>query len=183
MVHTEFWDAVNFPHGAMRKRDEWVLPKRRTPEDAERCFRILKSYVEHAKSFPDVKFITANDLLRIYANPIPPFVEKLTIARHFKQNITFLSVAAGDLSAADILLQLLDLPPQYVDGPTQPGATTYTEKTIPDFVFNASVEDVKSFIRTNQYLPNVVFVGSETLSLADFAATLANICSHRDRLQ
>ena len=107
--------------------------------------------------------------------PIPFLrsVEKLTLARHFKQNITFLSVAAGDLSAADILLQLLDLPPQYVDGPTQPGVTTYTEKTIPDFVFNASVEDAKSFIRTNQYLPGEVFVGSKTLSLADFAATLA----------
>ncbi len=106
MVHTEFWDAVNFSHGAMRKREEWVLPNRRTAEDAERCFRILKAYVEHAKALPDVRFITANDLLRIYANPLAPLVDKLKLAQHFKQGITFLSVDAGDLSAADILLEL-----------------------------------------------------------------------------
>jgi hypothetical protein len=173
LVHTEFWDAVNFAQGAVRKRHEWTLPRRRTPEDAERCFQILKRYVEHAKSFPDVKFITANDLLRVYANPLPPAVDKLTLARHFKQSINFLSVDAGDLSAADILLQLLGLPAQYVDGPLRRGITTYTDKTIPDFVFEAAVTDVKSFIVTNHYLPSEVWVGSKTLSLADFAATLS----------
>jgi hypothetical protein len=173
MVHTEFWDAVNFSHGAMRKRDEWVLPSRRTPEDAERCFRILKAYVEHAKAIPDVQFITANDLLRIYANPLPPAVDKLKLAQHFKQGITFLSLDTGDLSSADILLELLNLPAEYVDGPTRPGVTTYKDATIPPFVFDGAVEDVKSFIRTNHYLPSEVFVGAQTLSLADFAATLA----------
>ena len=173
LVHTEFWDAVNFAQGAVRKREEWVMPHRRTPEDAERCFQILKRYVEHAKAMPDVKFITANDLLRVYANPLPPAVDKLTLARHFRQNVTFLSVNAGDLSAAEILLQLLDLPAQYVDGPLRRGATTYQDNTIPEFVFDAALDDVKSFIQTNHYLPSEVFVGSHTLSLGDFAATLA----------
>lgn len=40
-------------------------------------------------------------------------------------------------------------------------------------MFDAAVEEVRSFIRTNQYLPSEVFVGAQTLSLADFAATLA----------
>jgi hypothetical protein len=173
MVHTEFWDAVNFAQGAVRKREEWALPARRTPEDAERCFQILKRYVEHAKAIPDVKFVTANDLLRIYANPLPPSVDKLKLARHFKKGITFLSVDAGNLSAADILLQLLDLPAQYVDGPTGRGVTNYSDQTIPDFVFDAAIADVRSFIEGNHYLPKDVFVGSKTLSLPDFAATLA----------
>lgn len=173
MVHIEFWDAVNFARGEMRKRDEWVLPRRRSPEDAERCFQILKRYVKHGKAMPNVRFVTANDLLRIYANPIPPVVERLALARHFRQNITFLSVDSGDLSAADILVQLLGLPAQYVDGPIRRGATTYTDHTIPEFVFDASAKDVRSFIETNHYLPSEVFVGSLTLSLADFAATLA----------
>jgi hypothetical protein len=173
MVHTEFWDAVNFSHGEMRKREDWVLPNRRAPEDAERCFKILKAYVEHAKALPDVRFITANDLLRVYANPLPPAVDKLKLAQHFKQGITFLSVEEGDLSAADILLELLNLPAEYVDGPTRPGVSTYGDSTIPPFVFDAAVEDVRSFIRMNHYLPSEVFVGAHTLSLADFAATLA----------
>jgi hypothetical protein len=173
LVHTEFWDAVNFSHGAVRNRDAWAMPKRRSPEDAERCFRNLRSYVEHAKAIPNVRFVTASDLLHVYADPAPPRVEKIVLARHFRQRITFLSVAAGDLSAGDILIQLLDLPAQYVDGPTRPGITTYTEATIPEFVFDASLEDVKAFIKTNHFLPSEVFVGSKTLSLRDFAATLA----------
>lgn len=173
LVHTEFWDAVNFANGAVRERSEWTLPKRRSPEDADRCFGIMKAYVEHAKSVPGVRFVTANDLLRIYAAPIPPAVDVATLARHFRQSITFLSLDSGELSAADILLELLRVRPQYVDGPTVHGITNYTKPTIPDFVFDAAIQDVKSFIQTNRRLPSQVFVGSKTLSLPDFAATLA----------
>jgi len=173
LVHTEFWDAVNFADGAVRKREDWIMPTRRTPEDAERCFKSLKSYIEHAKNVPGVKFVTAADLLHIYANPTAPLVAKLKLAKHLKENITFLSVDGGDLSAADILLQLLDLPAQYVDGPHSRGVTTYTDETIPSFLFEGSVRDIRSFIETNHYLPSEVFLGSRSLSLPDFAATLA----------
>ncbi len=172
-VHTEFWDAVNFANGEMRERSKWVLPKRRGHEDAERCFSILRSYVEHAKGLQGVQFVTANDLLRIYATPIPPAVDTATLARHFNKSVTFLSLPSGDLSAADILLELLGMPAEYVDGPARAGITTYEETTIPEFVFDSSLKDVKSFIRANHRLPNEVFVGSKTLSLVDFAATLA----------
>ncbi len=173
MVHTEFWDAVNFPLGAMRKRENWALPKRRSPADAEHCFQVLKRYVEHGKSIPNVKFVTAGDLLQLYANPIPPAMDKLTLARHFQQSINFLSSQSGDLSAADILLQLLDLPWQNLDGPLRRGVTNYQGQTVPEFVFDAAVRDVKNSIETNHYLPSEVFLGAETLSLPDFAATLA----------
>lgn len=173
MVHTEFWDAVNFAHGEVRPRQQWVLPRRRNKDDAERCFRVLKDYVEHAKSVPGVEFVTANDLLRIYANPIPPAVSRIELGQHFQRTINFLSTSAGDLSAADILLELLELPAEYVDGPTQRGTTTYTDATIPDFVFDSALKDVRSFIQTNHRLPSDVLIGSKTLSLEDFAATLA----------
>jgi hypothetical protein len=172
-VHTEFWDAVNFAKGAVKPREEWVLPTRRSKDDAERCFRILKAYVEHAKSVPDVQFVTASDLLRIYANPLPPAIGKAVLAKHFTEGIDFLSTPTGDLSAADILLELLGLPAIYVDGPTHLGVSTYENATIPDFLFESSVKDVKSFIETTHRLPGEVFVGSQSLSLADFAATLA----------
>jgi hypothetical protein len=116
--------------------------------------------------------VTADDLFRIYAAPIPPVVDTTTLARHFKESVTFLSLPSGDLSAADILLKLLHMPARYVDGPTAAGTTTYKESTIPAFVFDSTVQDVRSFIETNHRLPSEVFVGSQTLSLADFAATL-----------
>ncbi len=172
-VHTEFWDAVNFANGATRERSQWVLPHRRTVEDSERCYGILDKYVEHAKNTQGVRFVTANDLLHIYASPMPPVVDRATLARHFQKGITFLSANSRDLSAADVLLQLLRLPPEYVDGPTFRGATTYQQAEIPEPLFEASAQDVRSFISTNRRLPSQVFVGSQTLSLADFAATLA----------
>ncbi|MGH9614364.1 MAG: hypothetical protein ACRD4P_14920 [Bryobacteraceae bacterium] len=172
-VTTEFWDAVNFSNGATVERDKWVRPKRRTPEDTERCYQILRRYVEHAKHTPGVRFVTAEDLLRLYSNPPTPHASSATLARHFQQGINFISVDSGDLSAADILLQLLGLPPQYVDGPTHRGVTTYNDATIPNYVFERAANDVKSFIAANHRLPSEVFLGARTLSLADFAATLA----------
>jgi len=172
-VHTEFWDAVNFANGATRERSQWVMPRRRNSADAERCYRILNEYVEHAKKTPNVQFVTANDLLRIYASPMPPVVDRATLARHFQKGITFLSVDSGDLSAADVLLQLLGLPARYVDGPTFRGVTNYNQPQIPEPLFETSIQDVKSFITANHRLPSEIFVGSQTLSLADFAATLA----------
>jgi hypothetical protein len=173
-VHTEFWDAVNFAQGAVRPRNEWKLPKRRSREETERGYKVLRDYVEHAKNTSNVRFITADDLLRIYSPSMPPAVERRVLARHFQQALTFLSVDSGDLSAADILLELLEMPPEYVDGPTFRGRTTYEGSTIPESLFKSTIEDVKAFIRTNHRLPSEVFIGANSLSLVDFAATLAN---------
>ncbi|HEY6988210.1 MAG TPA: hypothetical protein VH369_07500 [Bryobacteraceae bacterium] len=172
-LHTEFWDAVNFANGATRERKDWVLPHRRTAEEAERCYRILTEYVKHAKQSPGVRFITANDLLHIYSSPVPPLVDRTILGRHFQKGITFLSVNSGELSAADILLELLGMPAEYVDGPTFRGVTTYRESSIPEPLFEVTVQDVRNFIQVNHRLPGEVFAGSERLSLADFAATLA----------
>jgi hypothetical protein len=77
------------------------------------------------------------------------------------------------LSAADMLLALLEINPQIVDGPTAPGKSTYLKSTITAAAFHTESSDAADFIRRFHRLPNEVFVGSETLSLADFTATLA----------
>lgn len=172
-VTTEFWDAVNFSHGASRERADWVRPHRRTPEETERCYRILCAYVEHALKTPGVRFVTAHDLLQLYESPVPPRVSRAEIAKHLSEEITFLRTPEGNLSPADLLLQLLGMDSQIVDGPDRQGRTTYREETIPEPVFQRAKEDVVSFIRWNHRLPAEVFVGAETLSLEDFTATLA----------
>ena len=60
-----------------------------------------------------------------------------------------------------------------VDGPTAPGTTTYAKPTIPVATFQRAARDAADFAARFHRLPNQVFVGAETLSLADFAATLA----------
>jgi hypothetical protein len=70
-IATEFWDAVNFSKGAMPERAKWVGPKRRTAEDSERCYGVLRRFVEHARGVSGVRFVGADELLRLYGSPVP----------------------------------------------------------------------------------------------------------------
>jgi hypothetical protein len=173
-VTTEFWDAVNFKDGEVRRREDWVRPHKRTQEEAERCFRTLQEYVEMAKKTPGVQFVTAQDVLLLYRSQTPPQLDTGKIAEHLSREITFLETDAGDFSAADLLVQLLGMTPQIVDGPTSRGETTYHSETIPDWLFDQAKRDTVSFISAHHRLPSEVFVGAETLSSADFTATLAS---------
>jgi hypothetical protein len=172
-VTTEFWDAVNFAKGAMPARQDWVRPRRRTAADSERCFHVLHEFVKHMKEAPGVRFITAQDLLQIYGGPLPAVVDSRTIAEHLTRQITFFNAGGAVLSPADMLIQLLGLEPQVVDGPTAPGLTSWPSDTIPERLFERAKEDAAAFITRNHRLPNQVFIAAETLSLSDFTATLA----------
>ena len=178
-VTTEFWDAVNFSKGAVRDRQDWVKPKRRSADDSERCYRLLKAYVAHIKQTPDVQFIAGSQLLDIYDSPVAAPEDAKTIADHLSHRITFLQTSRGALSAADMLLQLLGIEPQTVDGPTAQGVTTYTSEGVPIAQWKRAVQDATGFIRRNHRLPSEIFMGAATLSLADFTATLAgNLASN-----
>jgi hypothetical protein len=172
-VTTEFWDGVNFAHGANPERDSWKKPRRRTAEDSERCYGVLRRFVQHMKARPGVRFVTAQELPAIYESRTPQAVDRNAAAAHLSEHIVFGEVGGQNLSPAEMLLALLDVRAETVDGPTGPGRTTYTKATIPAGTFRKGVADAADFVRRFQRLPNEVFFGSETLSLADFAASLA----------
>ena len=172
-VTTEFWDAVNFAKGADRERGEWRRPRRRTDADSERCYGILRAYVAHMKSVAGVRFATARDMLQLYGGPVPPAQSRARIAEHLVTKQTFLVSGQESLSPADMLLALLGMDPQVVDGPATRIASTLRGETIPRAAFERAKADTVSFIRTNQRLPGEVWIGSEKLSIGDFAATLA----------
>jgi len=172
-VTTEFWDAVNFAKGANPERAAWVRPRLRSQAESEHCFAILHGYVAHAKDVPGVRFVTARELLQLYGNPSPPRVERAQIAAHMSARQTFLETRDGMLSAADMLLTLLGMEPKYVDGPATRLAGTFRGESIPRPAFERAKADAVSFITANQRLPAEVWIGSATLSIGDFAATLA----------
>jgi len=172
-VTTEFWDAGNFSHGANPGREAWVKPHRRTAAESERCYGVLRHFVQHMKSQADVRFVTAKDLSGIYRNGTPQAVDSKAIARQLREKIVFADMQGQTLSPADMLVALLGLDPQFVDGPSADGATTCSKSSIPIEAFNRTKLDTADFVLRTHRLPNVVFVGAETLSLADFAATLA----------
>jgi hypothetical protein len=180
-VTSEFWDAVNFKHGANPPRESWVRPHRRTAEDSERCFGVLKRFVEHMKTNPSVQFVTATDLLRVYQRPVARVSDRKAAAESLIRGIVFAEVQGQMQSPADMLLVLLDLEPAIVDGPTARGTTTYNRASIPASAFEKTVADVADFIRRNHRLPSDAFIGADALSLPDFAATLAGRVLHPDK--
>jgi hypothetical protein len=182
-VTTEFWDAPNFSKGASTERSDWKRPKRRTAADSERCYALLRRYVEHAKATPGVRFITARQLLQVYKAPAPPQVERKILSDHMAARLTFLTIGQDSLSAADALLELLGMPPEFVDGPAERRATTYTDPTIPKAAFERAKADARSFILWHHRLPSAVWIGSRTLSLSDFAATLAGQDNSQDEVR
>ena len=123
-VTTEFWDAVNFAKGADRERADWRRPRRRTEADSERCYGILRAYVAHMKSVPGVRFATAREMLQLYGSPVPLPQNRARIAEHLAAKQTFLLTGQESLSAADMLLALLGMDPQVVDGPATRIAST-----------------------------------------------------------
>jgi hypothetical protein len=182
-VTTEFWDGVNFARGANPDRDAWVKPRRRTTEDSERCYGVLRSFVHHMRTQPGVHFVTPQDLLALYKIPVAKPLDRKAVAEQLSRHIVFGEIQGQVLSAAEMLLALLEVQPQIVDGPTAPGMTTYSKPTIPAAAFRRSVADTADFIRHFHRLPYQVFVGSETLSLPDFAATLAGSLDSRDEVK
>jgi hypothetical protein len=76
-------------------------------------------------------------------------------------------------SAADMLLALLGMESRYVDGPSEIGRTTYSEPAIERPAFEQAKAGAVSFIRVNGRLPAEVWIGSRTLAVTDFAATVA----------
>lgn len=65
-IHKEFWDAVNFAHGANPAPAEWQSPPTKSPEESEKALRYFQNLVTYMKSFPQVEFITASQALRLF---------------------------------------------------------------------------------------------------------------------
>ena len=171
-VTTAFWD-LNFAKGANPERQDWKRPPRRTAEESERCYRILRGYVEHMKARSNVRFVTARELPLLFQSQTARTGDRATIARHLAEHLTFLETDHGALSAGEMLEILLGMEPAFVEGPTARETSTYHLTEIPRVAFERAKADAAGFIRANQRLPAEVWIGSEKLSLADFAATLA----------
>ncbi len=165
---TEFWDAVNFKYGANPPRSEWKKPNRRTPESEAAAFRIFFDFVRHVQATPGVRIITARELPKLVDNPLRPVSREAASALLRKTQDS-----QQGWSAADLLLGALGMTPRYVDGPERRGETT-VKGDIARWAFEKTKADTLDFIAKSGRLPAPVLVGNDTLSLADFAATLVN---------
>jgi hypothetical protein len=170
-VNTEFWDGVNFPRGAVRERSQWKRPNPRTKADSERTYEVMRQLAKFLRSKP-VQCVTASDVPRLYQSEWGRPVRREEAKRALATRIAFAEWPETVLSAAELLLILLDVKVPTIEGPIERGVTT-AKGPIPRWLWEQGKAEAVGEIRTNHRLPSRVWVGPETLSLADFVATLA----------
>lgn len=193
-VHAEFWDAVNFSRGANPPRADWKRPRTRPEAETEQAFRDFEEYVRFIKTRPAVRFVTATDLKRIYRDEAATREfgrdEVLRFARDMRKAITFQRSEGYALSAADVFSLLNNAMAAFIERRQFPAATkiaaldgparSYVPPTgvarssrFPWEAFAAAVADTADFCRTTHRVPDEIWVGSESLSPADYLAMLA----------
>jgi hypothetical protein len=192
-VQTEFWDAVNFSRGANPERAAWKRPGTRPAEETEQAFGDFEQYVRFMKSQPGVQFVTAPQLMTIYADRARTRSfgpqDLVGLARSVQKEITFQRLEGYTLSAADVFALLTEatasfiernewpsgIPVSVLDGPTRthvpsPGAHSTSFRW---HAFARAVLDTSQYCRAYRRIPDEIWVGAESLSPADYLATLA----------
>jgi peptidoglycan/xylan/chitin deacetylase (PgdA/CDA1 family) len=193
-VHTEFWDGVNFRRGANPARAEWKMPGTRPAAETEQAFDDFDQYIRFIKSQPGVRFVTATELMTIYADNAMTRSfrpeDLLRFARSVQNDITFQRLDGYTLSAADVFGLLTDATAAFIERNQWPSATKvtalygparmYTPPTggtrLPSFRWSAfaqAVRDTSDYCRSSHRLPDEVWIGAESMSPADYLATLA----------
>ena len=193
-VHAEFWDGVNFARGANPDRAEWKLPRTRPQAETERAFQDFEEYIRFIKAQPGARFVTATELMTIYRDAAASrsFRQEdlLRLARSAQQEITFQRFDGFALSAADAFSLLTEATAAFIERKQWPADTQVmplygpARAYVPPnggvrassfrwAAFARAVRDTADFCRTAHRLPDEIWIGAESLSPADYLATLA----------
>lgn len=191
-VHEQFWDGVNFSHGANPPRSEWKLPPMKSPEKQEQAFKAFETYLDHIVGAPGTQLVTARQIPslypdRVYTRPIER-QEIDTIAKAFREKITFVNLGGRIVSAAEGLMALSSFAAG-IEDESQPGAIeldfAYGPASQPqlfvdkgEFRWDAIREAARDLLEAagnSEQLPSVVWVDGRPMRLEDFAATLASV--------
>jgi hypothetical protein len=197
-VHTEFWDGVNFRRGANPPRSEWKLPGTRPAPETEAAFADFEQYVKFIKEQPGARFVTATDLMKLYAdgalahNFTPD--EIMTIAQSVQKEITFLRMSGFTLSPADSFSLLTEAYLSFLNGEKRPvklnpvyGPVRQFEPaaghgkltTATRWEFDGAIRQVSQFYHAHGRMPDEIWIGASSVSPQDYLATLGAVIEGR----
>jgi hypothetical protein len=199
-VHREFWDGVNFARGRNPPREEWKAPPQRSVPETEAAFGRFGEYIDHIRSIPGVRFVTASDLPTIYADSVRTEVatagEMDELAKRILNSesnaLNFQLVGNRAFSVADqfelFTLGVSDLATgkklklpliaHGLLGPDNSPTSGKGELHVAWPAFRDAVLDTCGFIQTQQRVPAQVFIGTEAVSPVDFLVGLASAYQH-----
>lgn len=187
-VHKEFWDGVNFAHGANPPKSEWKLPPMKSLEEQEQAFKAFETYLDHIAKHPATQLVTAREIPTLYPDRVytSPLSRKdiLTIAQAFQKQISYVDLGKRIVSAEEGLWALsryiAEGRPAAVDIQFAYGPATAPQRfeTSGSFRFDAIQQAAQEWIETTKetgQMPSIAWVDGKPLRPEDFAATLASI--------
>lgn len=196
-IHLEFWDGVNFRRGANPPPEQWKAPPQQTPAETDAAFERFGQYIDHIRSIPGVRFVTAGDLPSIYADAArtggAPEADLALMASQLASGgtngVDLALIGKHSYSAADqfeLLTTAVDrlcagekprfpLVAKGLLGPDG-GPPTLNPRTHIDWpTFRMATADVSNFIRTQGRVPARVFIGPDPIPPAVFLVGLAKV--------
>jgi hypothetical protein len=194
-VHAEFWDAVNFSHGRNPPRAKWKQPRTRPAAETEAAFADFERYISFIGQQPGVRFVTATELTRLYADAARTRSfsreDLLAIARRIQPEATFIQLDGYAVSAADAFSLLThavastgesqSLPDAWslktILGPGRPfvpSAGTRDDGPVPWEAFHRAVRDTAAYCSTHGRMPDEIWIGATNVSPADYLAMVAS---------
>jgi hypothetical protein len=192
-IHSQFWD-MNFARGANPPREQWKIYPLRPPDSRERAFSYFEQLIRYMKSFPEVKFITGPQAVRLYADGARGHTfsaaELTEIARQVGSEVNFQDRGAYALSPAEVMTLIAERMAAHqsadasltlsfnVYGPNAPGPPPSEPVEVEWSQFERSVDDLQSFIQHNHQIPNAVWLGSKPVAPESFLLAMAKIASN-----
>jgi len=201
-VHRQFWDGVNFSRGANPPREKWKLPPQRTAEETEAAFQQFGQYLDHIRTIPGVRFITASELPQIYPDAVrtegatEQELEELAqrILKRDGNGVDLQMIGKKAFSLADQFELLALAVGEQLDGtkvqfpviargllgpdgvpPTRTEEQDSGHRSLTPSAFRAAALDVRDFIQTQKRVPARVFIGPDAIAPADFLVALASV--------
>lgn len=193
-IHREFWDAVNFSRGANPPREEWKLPRAKTPEESERAFKYLDDLVAYMMSLPGTELITASEALRLFedeaqgrsysAQDLARIAERVDPEVSFQVHDEFTLTASEAfwLLNRQVAGVVRNTPTPSIRlegtpyGPASPFEREETPATDVSWTqFARTVVDVADYQERHDQIPSAVWLGSTPVSPESYLVALAQV--------
>jgi hypothetical protein len=186
-IHQEFWDGVNFKHGANPPRKQWKLPAMKSPAAIKQAYDNFEQYILFMKKFPEVRFVTATAAAAKYTDrthghewtreEIKTLCSRETMKDWHQNGLHWLKTPHGYLSAAEVFWLVTQARtddqdsktwklPEVIQGPArqprEPVIKTLT--TINADEWNQAQKQVRDYLQQHQQIPSDVWLGSRCIT-------------------
>lgn len=190
-IHQWFWD-MNFADGANPPRSRWKVPPMKSAAQQEQSFKYFEGLVRYMKTFPQVRFITGSQALKVYADAAHTrnfsASDLKVIATAVTPGVSFQTHADYALSPSEVFALLNSYVARAATGaggsfqvtetpygPASDPPKIASSVQVPWEQFSRTVQDVANYLGRNRQIPTAVWLGSTAVPPEDYLVALADV--------